>query len=150
MVNTYGPVGVGNVLFSDVEQALQSGSAITKLTIGHGDVVDSIQAANGSTIMPKHGGNGGGIDVIDVSNDPIVGIMGFTGSYFGAEHVVQLTLITKSGNTHGPYGTTNYAKNPFQFKVQGNESVIAFYGSTFMHTDGTNFIGSLGLAVKPV
>ncbi len=150
MVINYGPAGSGNVLFSDVEQALQSGSVITKLAIGHGDVVDSIQATNGNTVMPKHGGNGGGIDVIDFSNDPIVGILGFTGQYFGAEHIVQMTLITKSGNTYGPYGTANYAKHPFQFKVQGNESVIAFYGSTYIHTDGTNFIGSLGLATKPV
>lgn len=147
-VKNFGLAGVGNVPFSDVERALQSkAGAITKILVGHGDVVDSIQAFNENISMPKHGGNGGTITEVNFTpDDPLLGIMGFTGNYFGANHVLQITLLTKSGKQYGPFGTTRFASSEFKFMADVNNPVMAFYGSSYIHTDGTNFISSIGIA----
>ena len=121
---------------------------LTQMTIRSGDVLNAIQTVNTGTgpyntgtqgtgtgvfTLLQHGGNSGGSQTINIpSTDPIVTISGFTGSWFGWQCVLQLTLTGKSGATYGPFGSMAYATTrvPFTQSAPSGQSVVAFSGST--------------------
>jgi len=121
---------------------------VTQMTIRSGDVLNAIQAVNTGTgpyntgtqgtgtgvfTLPQHGGNSGGSQTIVIpSGDPIVAISGFTGTWFGWQCVLQLTLTGKSGATYGPFGSMAYATSrvPFTQAAPSGQTVVAFRGST--------------------
>lgn len=123
---------------------------ITQLTVRSGNVLNAIQAVNtgtgpnntgtqpaGTTIgvftLPQHGGDSGGAHTIDIPlDDPIVSISGYTGTWYGWQCVLQLTLTGKSGTTYGPYGTMDGSttRNAFTQTAPSGETVVAFSGST--------------------
>ncbi|CAM4297181.1 hypothetical protein KIPE111705_46775 [Kibdelosporangium persicum] len=111
----YGSTGNG-IAFDDAD-ATKAAGPLTKLTVRHGDIVDCIQATYGTTVLPAHGGTGGSATDIPIqADDPLVEIWGFTGSWFGREHVLQLSLRTRSGTVHGPFGTRKYASSYRRFR----------------------------------
>jgi hypothetical protein len=121
---------------------------ITQLVVRSGNVLDAIQATNTgkfenpSTTPPvvkltysleQHGGNGGAASTVATTvDDPIVQISGYTGTWFGWNVVLQITLTTKSGKTFGPFGTMANAtsKTPFNFTAPSGQSIVAFKGTT--------------------
>ena len=121
---------------------------ITQMTIRSGDVLDAIQAVNtgngpyntgtqgtgtGIFTLLQHGGNGGGSKTITIPlTDPIVSISGYTGTWYGWQCVLQLTLKGKSGATYGPFGTMSgsTSKTPFTQSAPTGQSIVAFSGST--------------------
>jgi hypothetical protein len=121
---------------------------ITQMMIRSGDVLDAIQAVNTGTgpyntgtqnpktgifTLLQHGGNSGGSQTINIPlTDPIVSISGYTGSWYGWQCVLQLTLTGKSGASYGPFGTMagSTTKTPFTQSAPTGKSVVAFSGST--------------------
>jgi len=121
---------------------------ITQMTIRSGNVLNAIAAVNTGTgpyntgtqgvdtgifSLLQHGGNSGDSQVITIPlNDPIVAISGYTGTWFGWQCVLQLTLTGKSGKTYGPFGTKDYASSQTAFSqsAPSGQSVVAFSGST--------------------
>jgi hypothetical protein len=156
MVNFYriGPAGgqVGQVFFDDIENCIPLRTPITKILINAGEVVDSIEVYYGDTAMPRHGGNGGApYTVVFDPGDYLIQISGIYGQYFGAVQIGQLTLKSHKGKIYGPFGAANVtAKAFFSFPAQQNEALIAFFGSTFTHSDGSTFLSSLGVYAEEI
>jgi phosphatidylserine/phosphatidylglycerophosphate/cardiolipin synthase-like enzyme len=140
-------VGGGGADFADAPPA---GQRLTRLLVRSGDVVDAIQASYGSTVMPLHGGPGGRPNVIDLAEgEYITELSGQYGGYFGAAHILTLSVRTNL-RTLPTYGSTHYADNPrpFSFRAESGEAIIAFSGRTFRHTDGTDYVSALGVVFQ--
>ena len=77
-------------------------------------------------------------------------ISGYTGTWFGWNCLLQLTLKTKNGKTYGPYGSMAHATSqmPFSYTAPQGQALLAFYGKTVNVplADGsrTDIIASLG------
>lgn len=137
---------------------------IVQLVIRSGDVLDSITATNSGDAYPnmpnitlaQHGGNGGNASTVQLaSGDVITQVSGYTGTWFGWNCVLQITLTTQGGKTYGPFGTMNNAtsKTPFTFNAPSGQSIGAFSGTviTVPLAGGgtTEIIGSLAVATIP-
>lgn len=147
-----GPMGAqGQMPFDD--NALATTQPLTQLIIRHGNIVDSIQAFYGTPPVGTsvHGGTGGGPTILSLSDDPIIEISGFTGYWFGADYILQLTIKTRS-QVYGPFGDMAYAngpKTPFALTAQDNEQIVGFFGSAAYGNNGQSvFLGSLGVIIK--
>ena len=119
---------------------------ITGITVRSGEVLDALQIVCTGTgpyntgpqgadlfTLPQHGGNGGAATTLAISpSDPIVSISGYTGTWYGWQCVLQLTLTCRSGATHGPYGTMSGAtsQTPFTQSAPSGQRLIAFSGTT--------------------
>lgn len=147
-----GPVGATTSnQFNDWPQASTLGP-LTGLVVRYGEVIDAIQAIYGNVSLPSHGGTGGKPSQVQFAGEPIVTIKGFTGNYFGALQVVQLTFLTIHGKQIGPFGSMANVTNPqpFTLTAPNNEVVAAFFGSIVTHTDGTTYLSSLGATAVEV
>jgi Jacalin-like lectin domain len=144
----YGPIGpVGGPGTSWNNLPTVSGwGPMTSLVVRCGDIIDAIQPIYGSNAAPIQGGHGGTPTSINLTNDAIVSITGFTGTYFGLAQVSQLTFKTASGKTYGPFGTMNNVQSPktFELVAPAGSAIRSFFGTTVTHTDGTTFVASLG------
>lgn len=120
---------------------------ITSFTVSSGDVLDSIQMNNTGTFNGKqgqfallqHGGNGGTPKTFTLAaGDLITQVSGYTGTWYGWNVVVQMTMKTKNGVVYGPFGSMNNvtSKNPFSFTAPAGQSIVAFNGSTVQVPEG--------------
>lgn len=121
---------------------------ITQMIIQSGDVLNAIQATNTGTgpyntgtqgtgtgvfTLLQHGGTSGGSTTVNIpADDPIVSISGYTGTWYGWNCVLQLTLTSKAGKQYGPFGSMSGATSQTPFTQTGNsgQSVVAFSGTT--------------------
>lgn len=147
-----GPAGTAGQMPFDDNALATGGQPLTQLNIRHGNIIDHIQAYYGTPPVagPVHGGEGGGPTVIPVANDPIIEVSGYTGYWFGANYVLQLTIKTKT-QVYPPLGDMAYAQSPtpFSFRVESNEQIVGFFGSAAYGNNGQSiFLGSLGVIVK--
>ena len=93
-------------------------AVVSKIQIRSGSLIDAIQvtyklSTGQEYTAPRHGGGGGGLNVITInvdSGERIIGISGRTGSL-----VDQLTFFTNHGRIFGPYGGNGGG----QFTVNG-------------------------------
>ncbi len=135
---------------------------ITQLVVRSGNVLDAIQATNTGSFsnqpltysLPQHGGNGGSAATVTiVANDPITQVSGYTGTWFGWNAVLQITLTARSGKTFGPYGSMANAtsKTPFKIMAPQGQSIVAFKGTTVVVPEASGpssaVIASLGCTV---
>lgn len=140
---TVEPVGGGGVPFADYPTF---GQKITHMVINAGDVIDAIQVVYDGIEMPKHGGPGGAANHIEFAPDEhIIEVSGLHGYYFGANHILELTIKTNK-RTIPTFGTGRYSSNRQPFSIKGK--IIAFSGKSLRHTDGTNYISALGAIVQ--
>jgi hypothetical protein len=147
-----GPFGAaGQMPFDDND--LATTQPLTQLIVRCGNIIDGIQAFYGDSLVatPIHGGSGGGQNTLPLSDDPIIEVSGFTGYWFGANYVLQLTIKTRS-QTYNPFGDMAYAngeKTPFTLKAEVNEEIVGFFGTATYGNNGQSiFLGSLGAIVK--
>jgi hypothetical protein len=148
-----GPAGAtGQMPFDDT--ALATTQPLTQLIVRWGNIVDSIQVFYGTPPIGTsvYGGLGGGPTTLSLGDDPITEISGFTGYWFGANYVLQLTIRTRSNVVYGPFGDMSYAngaKTPFTLKAEANEQIVGFFGSATYGDNGKSvFLGSLGAIAK--
>lgn len=142
--------------FDDTRRATLLGSPITKILVRSGEVVNAIQVTNGSyPSMPQHGGKSGAAATVMLdAGDSIVEVSGYTGTWFGWNCVLQVTLKTKKGTTYGPYGTRAHATSqvPFSYVAPAGQALLAFSGTivNVPLADGsrTDIIASLGVQFK--
>ncbi|MBD2483965.1 jacalin-like lectin [Planktothrix sp. FACHB-1365] len=126
-------IAMSGSTFDDTGMAKLCGYPISKMKISSGEVLDAIQVTNGSFLMPQHGGNGGNeSEVVLDKGDPIVEVSGYTGTWFGWNCILQLTIKTREKKTFGPFGTLKNAtsKTSFSYTAKQDEQVLAFSGST--------------------
>jgi hypothetical protein len=149
-----GPAGSqGQMPFDDNDLAT-AGNMLTQLIVRHGNIIDSLQAFYGIALTPSavHGGGGGGPSPISIpSSDALVEVSGYTGYWFGASYVLQLTFRTQGGQVFGPYGDMAYSsgQTPFSFQVGSNEQIVGFFGSATYGDNGRmTLLGSLGVIVQ--
>jgi hypothetical protein len=151
--------GIQNSSFDDTAIISKSGKPpITAFQINSGEVLDAIQATNtlpGPIVLQllQHGGNCGSPSSVALQpGDVISQISGYTGTWFGWNCIVQITIKTKNGNVYGPYGNMNNvsSKNPFSYVAPQGQSIIAFSGTTIHvpEVDGmlTYVVGSLNVS----
>lgn len=137
-------VGEQGQAFSDEPPEGQLPAAIA---VGSGDVVDSLQVTYPSVAAPRHGGPGGRVDVIRLApGEYVTQVSGRIGDYFGARHVTGLVLQTNL-RTLPPMGSGRGVTNAqdFTFGPRPGFAVAAFFGRTYRHTDGTEFLSGLGV-----
>lgn len=138
--------------FDDGSAAADSGT-ITQITVYHGDVIDSLEFtySNKDTFGPYGGFGGSESTVTFTEDDPLIAVSGYVGGYFGGQHVLQLyfrSLSQTGDEVSGPYGTLNFSSSvePFCLGTSygGTEMLQAFFGGSFRHSDGGDFISALG------
>ena len=113
------------------------GSPITAITVGHGDLVDSIQITYGTQQGPKHGGGGGRVDTISLAKgEQVIAVVGRSGA-----STDQIQFVTVSpGNvlkSYGPYGGNGGSP----FYIIG--AVDAFFGRS------GDLLDAVGVWVQP-
>jgi jacalin-like lectin domain-containing protein len=144
----YGPIGpVGGPGTSWNNLPTVSGwGPMTSLLVRSGDIIDAIQPSYGANTAPFEGGPGGNPHTIDLTNDAIVSLTGFTGTYFGLAQVAQITFHTASGKTYGPFGSMQnvYNPQPFTLAAPTGSAIRSFFGTTVVHSGGTTYIASIG------
>ncbi|HEX5753091.1 MAG TPA: hypothetical protein VFZ09_43220 [Archangium sp.] len=144
----YGPIGpVGGPGASwDNQSAVSGWGPMTSLLVRSGDIIDAIQASYGSNTAPFEGGPGGNPATIDLTDDAIVSLTGYTGTYFGMEQVAQITFHTARGKSYGPFGTMAnvYNPQPYTLAAPAGSAIRSFFGTTVTHSDGSTFIASIG------
>lgn len=148
LVSKAGPAGGATTsTFNDWPAAQYLGS-ITSVSVWHGEVIDALQAGYSGSTLPKHGGSGGALSVASFTPaDPLVEVSGSYGPYYGATQILQLTLKSRSGKVYGPYG--NGSGTPFNLSA-GSNQIGAFFGGDYRHSDGSDFLSSLGASVISV
>ena len=131
------------------DAAKKAGPSITSLVVYSGDVVDAIRiVVNGTTALPRHGGKSGVRNEINLgSGEYVTGIEGITGQYFGAKHIAGLKIWTNT-RVIGPFGTGSYLTGGRPFTKRAKGEVIAFSGSSTVHTDSTEYITELDIVEK--
>ena len=113
---------------------------ISQLVIRSGNVLDSIQVTNAGMYqqipvaykLSQHGGNGGNASTAAIAaGDALVTVSGYTGTWFGWNCVLQITLTTRNGKVFGPFGTMSNAssKTPFNYTAPPGQSIVAFRGT---------------------
>lgn len=119
---------------------------MTSLVVRSGDIIDAIQPIYGSNAAPSQGGHGGTPTTIDLTDDAIVSMSGYTGTYFGLTQISQITFKTARGKTHGPFGTMHnvYGAKSFELGVPAGSAIRSFFGTTVTHSGGTTYVASLG------
>ncbi|TMJ15065.1 MAG: hypothetical protein E6G94_08095 [Alphaproteobacteria bacterium] len=136
--------GVSGPGFDDTPTIGAAGNPlISQLVVRSGEVLDALQATNtgcyegcGQPLLyalPQHGGNGGQPSTVAIAaGDSIAEVSGFTGTWFGWQCVLQLTVTTRNGQVFGPFGTMNNAsfQTPFSYSAPAGQSILAFSGST--------------------
>jgi hypothetical protein len=114
---------------------------ISGLLVRSGDVLDAVQSTNTGSYagqpvqytLPQHGGNSGTPGTVAIpAGDSLAEVSGYTGTWFGWECVLQITLTTRNGATFGPFGTMSNAssKTPFSYTAPQGQSIVAFSGTT--------------------
>lgn len=141
-----GEVGGGGTPFSDTPPP---GQRLTRLVVHSGEIVDGLQATYGSQTMPWHGGSSAG-QIIDLAEgEYITQVSGLYGDYHGAIGIFQFEVCTNR-RTLPKFGSINRAvdAHPFSFKAESGESIVAFSGRTFRHSDRAVFISALGVVFR--
>ncbi len=132
--------GTGPTFDDSAIVATAGNPPITAMTVRHGDVLDAIQATNTGSFestpiaydLLQHGGNGGQASNVTIpAGDSIASISGYTGIWFGWQVVLQLTITTHGGQSHGPFGTMANAtsQTPFTLSAPAGQSIVAFSGT---------------------
>ena len=130
---------IGGNVFDDTEIARDARgnpvrvvSPITEMLVRHGDVLNAVQTTNNGLILPQHGGYSGAEEHIRLENDDkIIEISGYTGTWYGWNCVLQLTVRTKKGQQYGPYGSmaNSSDQKPFSIKAPTGQSIVTFKGT---------------------
>lgn len=136
--------------FNDWPQASLLGR-ITMLKIWYGDVLSNIQIGYENKwlgIHPKTNAPQQKYIRIPV-DDPLIKVSGVYGDYFGAQHFAQVVFTLKSGRTFGPFGSGQFMTGltPFTLGGSDKEIIIAFFGGSFLHSDNSIFLSSLGVYI---
>ncbi|NRD43271.1 hypothetical protein [Corallococcus exiguus] len=144
----YGPMGPegGPGTAWDNLPTVSGWGPMTSLLVRSGDIIDAIQPSYGSNAAPYQGGPGGNAHTIDLTDDGIVSMTGYTGTYFGMTQIAQVTFKTARGKTYGPYGTMANVSGPkpYSLVVPTGSAIRSFFGATVVHSGGTKYIASLG------
>jgi hypothetical protein len=140
-----GPVGGPGTSWNNLP-TVSSWGPMTSLLVRSGDIIDAIQPSYGSNVAPFQGGPGGTASTITLTDDAIVSITGYTGTYFGMQQVAQLTFKTARGKSYGPYGTMHNVQNaqPFTLTAPTGSAIRSFFGTTVVHSGGTTYIAGIG------
>lgn len=142
------PIGGGGRQFDDRSHRIEHGP-LRRLLVCSGDIVDDVIAVYGSAEI-RHVEGDSGRHPIELSDDPLVGISGWYGDYYGADHFRELTFHTASGESYGPFGGgKGEGAKPFELRVPKGHVVAALLGNTLQHSDGTEFLSALGLWTMP-
>ncbi|MGQ3027035.1 MAG: endo-beta-N-acetylglucosaminidase [Ferrovibrionaceae bacterium] len=105
---------------------------ITALTIMSGDILNAIQATNGTYALPQHGDTSGGSNSITLqAGETVTGATITTGMWFGRSCVAQLSLTTSQGRSLGPYGTMANvtAAQSTSYTAPAGQGIVAFSGT---------------------
>ncbi|NNB84376.1 hypothetical protein [Corallococcus exiguus] len=144
----YGPMGPegGPGTAWDNLPTVSGWGPMTSLLVRSGDIIDAIQPSYGSNAAPYQGGPGGNAHTLDLTDDGIVSMTGYTGTYFGMTQIAQVTFKTARGKTYGPYGTMANVSGakPYSLVVPTGSAIRSFFGTTVVHSGGTKYIASLG------
>ncbi|MDY7233108.1 hypothetical protein [Hyalangium rubrum] len=140
-----GPVGGPGAVWDNLP-TVSSWGPMTSLLVRSGDILDAIQPSYGSNVASMQGGPGGTPTTIDLTDDAIVKLTGFTGTYFGMMQVAQISFHTARGKTYGPFGTMRNVSNPqpFELAAPTGSAIRSFFGATVVHSGGTTYIAAIG------
>nr|AGT16237.1 Jacalin-like lectin domain containing protein [Saccharum hybrid cultivar R570]AGT16239.1 Jacalin-like lectin domain containing protein [Saccharum hybrid cultivar R570] len=140
-----GPWGGDGGIPRDIKVAPQR---LDSVTICSGVVVDSLEFSYHGQDGQKHtvgpwGGTGGSSCLIELGpSEFLMGAYGTRGPFTNspADVVTSLTLVTNA-RSYGPFG--HGGGRPFQVPMQGNSSIVGFFGCA------GSYIDAIGVYVKP-
>ena len=133
--------GIPGPSFDDSPIAGAAGNPlVSQVVVRSGEVLDAIQATSAGTfednpvqyVLMQHGGDGGGASTVTIAGgDALVEVSGYTGTWFGWNVVLQVTLTTRNGQVSGPFGSMANASSmtPFTLSAPQGQSIVAFSGS---------------------
>ena len=140
-----GPVGGPGTPWDNLP-TVSGWGPMTSLLVRAGDIIDAIRPGYGTQSAPIQGGPGGTANTLDLTDDAIVSMTGFTGTYFGREQIAQLTFKTSRVKSYGPFGSMRNVQGakPFELVMPKGTAIRSFFGTTVVHSGGTTYIASLG------
>jgi hypothetical protein len=150
-----GPVGGGGSPFDDTAAKQR----ISKIDVRHGEVVDGIQATHADgAVDPVRGGTGvppGSAAMTTVTFDevdPLVGISGEWGSWYGGVYINKIQFHRRSGTDSQVFGSDISVSNPQPFALRAphpeTQQVTGFFGGSASANNGqSQCLGSIGIVV---
>lgn len=131
----FGDPSSGSSFVDSVQTALANGQPLTSAVVHGGWVNDALQGANSAGSLTYHGGTGGNVYNPNWgSSDYIVRFYGvyLTGSSWYGNVIGQISFVTKSGVTYGPYGTAfgGGTVNNFDYTLPTGSKAYGFIGTS--------------------
>ncbi len=125
--------GAGGTAFTDIVTGAQT---LTGVNLRAGFWLDSIQGILNTGPLPAHGGTGGNAATATLNpGEYLVRSFGLYGTYVG-----QISFVTNTGRTLGPYGTGQGGNNTssFNFVAPAGNEIVGFTGraATYLHAIG--------------
>ncbi|GAA2059258.1 phospholipase D [Catenulispora yoronensis] len=151
-----GPAGGGGSPFDDTAGAQR----ISKIDVYHGEIIDGIHAthANG-TVDAIRGGTGVPVGSAALTTvtfdevDPLIGISGEWGSWYGGVYVNKLQFHRRSGAVSEVFGSDIAVSGPRTFDLRAprpaTQQVLGFFGTVASANNGASqCLGSVGIVVR--
>jgi hypothetical protein len=136
----------------------EQGRTLTSLIVRHGNILDGLELVydNGAARADYGNRRANSGDTISLNRgERLVEVSGFYGSWFGARHILQLTLTTSAGRTFGPYGNMEFSntRKPFKFSAPAGGGIVDFIGASVLvdynvDPDVERVISALGVIVE--
>lgn len=141
--------------FDDWHHA-ESLGPITRLKLWYGNVLNNIQAGYQEKWLAEHSKIKARAQrkIKFPEGDPLVKISGVYGRYFGATHLAQVVFTLRSGKQYGPFGDAGFMTELQPFTLGGHhhhghkQQIVALCGGSFLHSDHSKFLSSLGVYLK--
>ncbi|WP_228554539.1 hypothetical protein [Catenulispora pinisilvae] len=151
-----GPAGAPGSPFDDTSSTQRIGG----IDVYHGEIIDGIHATHGDgTADPLRGGNGVPVGSAPKTTltfseeDPLVGISGEWGTWYGGRYITKIQFHQRSGAVSEVFGSGASTSNVQTFNLRAaspqSQEVTGFFGSaTGANNNTSTCLGSIGIVVR--
>lgn len=151
-----GPAGAQGSPFDDKSVSQR----VSKIDVYSGEVVDGIQATHADgTVDPIRGGTGVPVGTASKTTltfdatDPLVGISGEWGTWYGGRYITKIQFHLRSGTSTKVFGTGASTSNVQRFDLRApdvrHQQVTNFHGSVSAANNGASHcLAAIGIVVR--
>jgi len=151
-----GPVGGSGSAFDDTAAMRR----IAKIDVYSGEVIDGIRVTHvAGAADPIRGGTGVPVGSAGVTTltfdevDPLIGVSGEWGSWYGGVYITRLQFHRRSGTDSRVFGSQTSVSNVQTFDLRAahpaTQEVMGFFGTSASANNGqAQCLGSIGIVVR--